>query len=79
MTRMSKPELTCEVKLQYLQEQAQAPQRPYAIACTVSIRWMRIDTPRLSMRGPCLCMTEHAYPFEATAPEFALAYAGALH
>jgi ApaG protein len=41
--------------------------------------WTRISTPAGSMRGTFFCMTEEARPFEATVPEFALVYPGALH
>ena len=51
MTRMSKPEFSCDVKTPYLRKPSQ--------------RVLRHSV--------------HAYPLEATAPEFALAYAGALH
>ncbi|MDO9074222.1 MAG: Co2+/Mg2+ efflux protein ApaG [Rubrivivax sp.] len=35
---MSKPEFTCEVRVQYLPEQSQPPEGPYAFAYTVNIR-----------------------------------------
>jgi ApaG protein len=35
---MSHPEFQCEVRVQYLPEQSQAPQGPFAFAYTVSIR-----------------------------------------
>ncbi len=38
MNRMAKPEFTCEVSVQYLPEQSQPPEGPYAFAYTVSIR-----------------------------------------
>ncbi|RVU49742.1 Co2+/Mg2+ efflux protein ApaG [Rubrivivax rivuli] len=124
---MAKPEFTCEVRVQYLPEQSQPPEGPYAFAYTVTIRntgdvtaqlvarhwvvtnadghhedvrglavvghqpvlkpgeqfeytsWTRIDTPHGSMRGTFFCMTEHAHPFDALVPEFALVYPGALH
>lgn len=41
--------------------------------------WTRIATPRGTMRGTYLCMTEHAQPFEAPVPEFVLSRAEALH
>lgn len=41
--------------------------------------WTRIDTPVGQMQGTFFCMTEEAYPFEASVPEFALIYPGALH
>jgi ApaG protein len=37
MARMAKPEFTCEVKVQYLAEQSQPPEGPFAFAYTVSI------------------------------------------
>ena len=41
--------------------------------------WARITTPRGSMRGELLCMTDAAEPFEAIVEPFALAIAQALH
>ena len=41
--------------------------------------WTRITTPRGSMRGELLCMTEAAEPFEAIVEPFPLAIAQALH
>ena len=41
--------------------------------------WTRITTPRGSMRGELLCMTDEAEPFEAIVEPFALAVAQALH
>ena len=41
--------------------------------------WTRITTPRGSMRGELLCMTDEAEPFEAPIEAFALAIAQALH
>lgn len=38
MRRMAKPEFTCEVRVQYLPEQSNPPDGPYAFAYTVSIR-----------------------------------------
>jgi ApaG protein len=35
---MSKPEFSCEVRVQYLPEQSQPPEGPYAFAYTVHIR-----------------------------------------
>jgi ApaG protein len=35
---MAKPEFTCEVRVQYLPEQSNPPEGPYAFAYTVSIR-----------------------------------------
>ncbi len=35
---MAKPEFTCEVRVQYLPEQSQPPEGPYAFAYTVHIR-----------------------------------------
>jgi ApaG protein len=127
MTIMAKPQFTCEVRVQYLPDQSQPPEGPFAFAYTVHIRntgditaqlvarhwivtnaqgdredvrglavvghqpllkpgetfeyssWTRIDTPVGQMRGTFFCMTETAHPFEATVPEFALVYPGALH
>ena len=41
--------------------------------------WTRIATPRGSMRGELLCMTDEAEPFEAIVEPFPLAIAQALH
>jgi len=41
--------------------------------------WTRIATPRGSMRGELLCMTDQAEAFEAPVEAFALAIAQALH
>lgn len=41
--------------------------------------WTRIATPRGSMRGELLCMTDQAEAFEATVATFPLAIAQALH
>ena len=124
---MPKPEFTCQVRVQYLPDQSQPPEGPFAFAYTVHIRntgdiaaqlvarhwvvtnanderedvrglavvghqpllkpgedfeytsWTRIDTPHGAMKGTFFCMTEEARPFEATVPEFALVYPGALH
>jgi ApaG protein len=38
MTRMAKPEFSCDVRVQYLPEQSDPPDGPYAFAYTVSIR-----------------------------------------
>jgi ApaG protein len=38
MPRMAKPEFTCEVRVQYLPEQSQPPEGPYAFAYTVRVR-----------------------------------------
>ena len=38
MTRMAKPEFTCEARVQYLPDQSQPPEGPFAFAYTVSIR-----------------------------------------
>ncbi len=38
MPGMSKPEFSCDVRVQYLPEQSQPPEGPYAFAYTVSIR-----------------------------------------
>jgi ApaG protein len=35
---MASPEFTCEVRVQYLPEQSQPPEGPYAFAYTVAIR-----------------------------------------
>ncbi len=35
---MSRPEFTCEVKVQYLPDQSQPPEGPFAFAYTVTIR-----------------------------------------
>ena len=37
MPAMSRPEFTCEVRVQYLAEQSQPPQGPFAFAYTVTI------------------------------------------
>ena len=41
--------------------------------------WTRITTPRGSMRGELLCMTDAAEAFEVPIPSFPLAIARALH
>ncbi len=41
--------------------------------------WTRIATPRGSMRGELLCMTDQAESFEAIVATFPLAIAQALH
>jgi ApaG protein len=127
MPGMAKPQFSCDVRVQYLPDQSQPPEGPFAFAYTVTIRntgdvtaqlvarhwvvtnadghhedvrglavvghqpvlkpgeqfeytsWTRIDTPHGSMRGTFFCMTEHAHPFDAPVPEFALVYPGALH
>ncbi len=38
MILMAKPQFTCEVRVQYLAEQSQPPDGPYAFAYTVAIR-----------------------------------------
>ena len=38
MPSMAKPEFTCEVRVQYLPDQSQPPEGPFAFAYTVSIR-----------------------------------------
>ena len=38
MPRMAKPEFSCAVKVQYLPDQSQPPEGPYAFAYTVTIR-----------------------------------------
>ncbi len=126
MQRMARPEFTCTVRVQFLPEQSQPPQGPFAFAYTVSIRntgdiaaqlvarrWVitnalgqteevrglavvghqpllqpgeqfeyssgtRIDTPHGSMSGTFFCMTEEAYPFDASIPEFQLVFPGLL-
>lgn len=35
---MPRPEFTCDVRVQYLEEQSQPPEGPYAFAYTVTIR-----------------------------------------
>ncbi len=47
---MSKPEFTCEVRVQYLPEQSQPPEGPYAFAHTVSIRNTGAVTAQLVAR-----------------------------
>ena len=38
MPRMARPEFTCEARVQYLPEQSQPPEGPYAFAYTISVR-----------------------------------------
>jgi ApaG protein len=38
MARMLKPQFSCDVKVQYLPEQSQPPEGPFAFAYTVTIR-----------------------------------------
>ena len=38
MSRMVKPEFSCDVKVQYLPDQSQPPEGPFAFAYTVTIR-----------------------------------------
>ena len=38
MRRMARPEFTCTVKVQYIAEQSQPPEGPYAFAYTITIR-----------------------------------------
>jgi ApaG protein len=38
MNRMAKPEFSCDVKVQYLPDQSQPPEGPFAFAYTVTIR-----------------------------------------
>jgi ApaG protein len=38
MSTMAKPEFTCELRVQYLPDQSQPPEGPFAFAYTVSIR-----------------------------------------
>lgn len=41
--------------------------------------WTRLPTPQGTMRGSFHCMTEHAEPFDAPVPEFALVRPEHLH
>jgi ApaG protein len=41
--------------------------------------WTRLPTPQGTMRGSFQCMTEHAEPFDAPVPEFALVRPEHLH
>lgn len=47
---MAKPEFTCEVRVQYLPEQSQPPEGPYAFAYTVNIRNTGAVTAQLLAR-----------------------------
>ena len=47
---MAKPEFTCEVRVQYLPEQSQPPEGPYAFAYTVLIRNTGAVTAQLVAR-----------------------------
>jgi ApaG protein len=47
---MAKPEFTCEVRVQYLPEQSQPPEGPYAFAYTVNIRNTGTVTAQLVAR-----------------------------
>lgn len=47
---MAKPEFTCEVRVQYLPEQSQPPEGPYAFAYTVHIRNTGAVTAQLLAR-----------------------------
>ncbi len=47
---MAKPEFTCEVRVQYLPEQSQLPDGPYAFAYTVNIRNTGAVTAQLVAR-----------------------------
>jgi ApaG protein len=47
---MAKPEFTCEVRVQYLPEQSQPPDGPYAFAYTVNIRNTGTVTAQLVAR-----------------------------
>jgi ApaG protein len=38
MSRMAKPEFSCEAQVQYLPEKSQVPEGPYAFAYTIKIR-----------------------------------------
>ncbi len=50
MRVMAKPEFTCEVRVQYLPEQSQPPEGPYAFAYTVTIRNTGAVTAQLVAR-----------------------------
>jgi ApaG protein len=50
MRPMAKPGFTCEVRVQYLPEQSQPPEGPYAFAYTVSIRNTGAVTAQLVAR-----------------------------
>lgn len=47
---MAKPEFTCEVRVQYLPEQSQPPDGPFAFAYTVNIRNTGAVTAQLVAR-----------------------------
>ena len=47
---MAKPEFTCEVRVQYLPEQSQPPEGPYAFAYTVLVRNTGAVTAQLVAR-----------------------------
>ena len=47
---MAKPEFTCDVRVQYLPEQSQPPEGPYAFAYTVTIRNTGAVTAQLVAR-----------------------------
>lgn len=50
MQAMAKPEFTCAVRVQYLPEQSQPPDGPYAFAYTVNIRNTGAVTAQLVAR-----------------------------
>jgi len=50
MSRMVKPEFSCDVKVQYLPDQSQPPEGPFAFAYTVTIRNSGIVTAQLVAR-----------------------------
>ena len=50
MVRMAKPEFTCEVRVQYLPDQSQPPEGPFAFAYTVLIRNTGAITAQLIAR-----------------------------
>ena len=50
MRPMAKPEFTCDVRVQYLPEQSQPPEGPYAFAYTVTIRNTGAVTAQLVAR-----------------------------
>jgi ApaG protein len=51
---MSKPEFTCEVHVQYLPDQSQPPEGPFAFAYTVNIRNTGAVTAQLVARHWCI-------------------------
>ncbi len=50
MPRMAKPEFSCDVKVQYLPDQSQPPEGPFAFAYTVTIRNTGTVTAQLVAR-----------------------------